>query len=224
MLLPQPTAYRKRAINWWDRFENHGVCLRRSAEEVAKQSGFSFAGIDFTLAPFPDQTRSIGAALESLGVPAIGLHGTLAAAAFLTDCLDRARYLRTGLNGLMLPILEDAILAQRTAEATVSIKDLLLYSAVCGTGLDTVPLPGDTTPGQLAALLLDIAALAQRLDKPLTGRLMPIPGKKAGDLTKFNFGFFANSRILSVNAEPLERLLAGSGTFDLHPRTEYLHQ
>ena len=34
--------------------------------------------------------------------------------------------------------------------------------------------------GDFNALLLDVAALALRLNKPLTARLMPIPGKKAG--------------------------------------------
>ena len=67
------------------------------------------------------------------------------------------------------------------------MKDLLLYSAVCGTGLDTVPLPGDVTADQLYALLLDLAFLSQRLDKPLTARLMPVPGKKAGDADRLRF-------------------------------------
>ncbi len=82
------------------------------------------------------------------------------------------------------------MLAERAAEGRLTVKDLLLYSAVCGTGLDTVPLPGDVTSGQIAALLLDISALALRLDKPLTARLMPVPGKQAGDMTSFNFGYF----------------------------------
>ena len=71
------------------------------------------------------------------------------------------------------------------AEKALTVKDLLMYSAVCGTGLDTVPIPGDTTNAQISALLLDICALALRLHKPLTARLMPIPGKKAGDATSF---------------------------------------
>ena len=93
-----------------------------------------------------------------------------------------------------------------------------MYSAVCGTGLDTVPLPGDASVEQLTAVLLDLAALALRLDKPLTARLMPIPGKVAGDLTGFDFAFFANSRVLGLEAQPLTGLLAGGESFDLQPR------
>ena len=153
-----------------------------------------------------------------MGVPAVGLHGSLAAAAILTESIERARFPRAGFSGLFLPVLEDAILARRAAEETLTVKDLLLYSAVCGTGLDTVPLPGDVTRDQLTALLLDLSALALRLDKPLTARLMPVPGKKAGDVTNFDFGFFANSRVMALDALPLESPLSGSETFSLQSR------
>jgi hypothetical protein len=115
-------------------------------------------------------------------------------------------------------VLEDATLAARAAEGTLTVKDLLLYSAVCGTGLDTLPLPGDTTSEQIAPLLLDLAALAQRLDKPLTARLMPIPDKKAGEITDFDFAFFANSRVLALDSQPLQGHLAGDETLILEPR------
>ena len=94
-----------------------------------------------------------------------------------------------------------------------------MYSAVCGTGLDTVPLPGDVTAGQLAPLLLDLCSMALRLDKPLTARLMPIPGKKAGDSTDFDFEFFANSKVMALDSEKLSGVLAGSEIYPLHPHT-----
>ena len=96
----------------------------------------------------------------------------------------------------MLPVLEDLTLAKRSAEGTYSLDSLLLYSAVCGTGLDTVPLPADVSEGELAAILLDVSTLAVALDKPLTARLMPIPGAAAGAMTDFDFPYFANTRVL----------------------------
>ncbi len=177
-----------------------------------------FGGIDFSLAPFPSEAVSIGAAMERMGVPKAGLHSSLAAAAILTEIIERARFPGTGFSGLMLPVLEDAVLAQRAAQGTLTVKDLLLYSAVCGTGLDTVPLPGDTSAGQMAALLLDLCALALRLDKPLTARLMPIPGKKAGDPTHFDFDYFINSRVMALEAEPLKAPLSETRRFTLSPR------
>ena len=133
----------------------------------------------------------------------------------MTDAVDQAKFARTGFSGLMLPVLEDATLAARAEQSVLTIKDLLLYSTVCGTGLDTVPLAGDTTVEQLQAVLLDLAALALRLDKPLTARLMPIPDKAAGDPTGFDFAFFANSRVLALEAKPLTGPLAGDESFSI---------
>jgi uncharacterized protein (UPF0210 family) len=183
--------------------EKHAKQLASVGDVLGRHFSMVFGGIDFSLAPFPSATVSIGAAMERLGVPKAGLHGSLAAAAILTEIIERAGFPGTGFSGLMLPVLEDSVLAQRAAEGTLTVKDLLLYSAVCGTGLDTVPLPGDTSADQIAALLLDISALALRLNKPLTARLMPIPGKKAGEPTNFDFDYFANSRVMAlINPKP----------------------
>lgn len=198
--------------------ELHGSKLHTIAGELSKEFGVAFKGMDFSLAPFPEEWCSLGGAIERLGVKQIGLLGSVTAAAFIADTLDRGKWLKAGFNGLMLPVLEDSTLAQSTIDGTLTIKDLLLYSTVCGTGLDTVPLPGDATPGQLSAILADIAALSARLDKPLTGRLMPIPGKTAGELTEFDFEFFKNGRILDLPAAELMKPLSGGETFKLNPR------
>ena len=198
--------------------EENARTLVNTADLLKFKYQLKFGGIDFSLAPFPEETRSLGAAFERMGVPKVGLHGSLAAAAILTEAIERAHFPRAGFCGLLMPVLEDALLAERAAEGRLTVKDLLLYSAVCGTGLDTIPLPGDVTSGQIAALLLDISALALRLDKPLTARLMPVPGKQAGDMTSFDFGFFANSRVMALKAEPLGKVLGGEETFRLEKR------
>ncbi len=198
----------------------HGQALARIANELSntQTSNIRFGGIDFSLAPFPDDAHSLGNAVEKMGVPKIGLHGSLAAAALLTEAVDRADFPHTGFSGFMQPVLEDSVLARRAAEGALTIKDLLLYSTVCGTGLDTVPLPGDTTADQLIPLLLDLSALALRLDKPLTARLMPVPGKKAGDATSFDFGFFANGKVMHLDAEPLSGPLSGDEEIKIQSR------
>jgi uncharacterized protein (UPF0210 family) len=193
--------------------ERHGQAIAQIASTVL--SKIKFLGIDFSLAPFPDDAHSLGQAVENMGISKIGLHGSLAAAAILTEAIDRADFPHTGFSGFMQPILEDSVLAKRAAEGTLTIKDALLYSAVCGTGLDTVPLPGDTTAEQIAPLLLDLSALAMRLDKPLTARLMPVPGKQAGDSTNFDFGFFSNSKVMSLDSAPLNMPLSGNESFSL---------
>jgi uncharacterized protein (UPF0210 family) len=199
--------------------EGHAQALSKVGESLQAHYGFRFGGLDFSLAPFPNPTCSLGEAVEQLGVPAVGLHGSLAGAALAASALDQARFPRAGFNGLFLPVFEDAILAARAIQGTLTVKDLLLYSAVCGSGLDTIPLPGDTPVEALEAVLLDLAVLAQRLDKPLTARLMPIPGKKAGEAISFDFDYFAPSRVMALDAKPLRGKLAGGGVMAVRPRS-----
>lgn len=193
--------------------------MATAVERVLEGTGVRFGGIDFSLAPFPEAARSVGTAIERLMGGRAGEAGTLTAAAWLAATLDRATFARIGFSGLFLPVFEDAVLAARAAEGVLTTSDLLLYSAVCGTGLDTIPLPGDTSAADIASVLLDVAALALRLDKPLTARLMPIPGHRAGDEVAFDFAFFAPSRVLAPRATPLGGLL-GSASRIAIPRRQ----
>ena len=193
--------------------------MKKYLENNFSDIELEFFGFDFSVAPFPVDSCSLGNAMEILGIPSLGSHGSLAAAAFLADTLDRGKWKKVGFNGLMLPLLEDSRLAQRSIDHTLTIKDLLMYSAVCGTGLDTIPISGDIQPEAIYALLLDIAALSAQLHKPLTAKLMPIPGKKAGELTNFDFEFFKNGRILEVEASSLSNLMINlEEQIDLQPR------
>jgi uncharacterized protein (UPF0210 family) len=198
--------------------EAHATALARTVETIALEREMRFLGTDFSLAPYPDHLRSLGTAIESLGVPAVGRHGSVAAAGFLADCLDRAEFKRTGFCGLFLPVLEDEVLASRAAGGQISVTDLLLYSTMCGAGLDTVPLPGDTSADLITPLLLDLGAIALRHSKPLTARLMPIPDKVAGDEVHFEFPYFADSRVMALESVPLTGLFASSGMLDIGPR------
>lgn len=198
--------------------EDAATSLSSRAVHLSQQYNMDFKGIDFSLAPYPADWCSLGGALEALGLPALGLHGSAAAAAFVADTLDRGRWLRTGFNGLMLPVLEDSVLAKRAAEGSLTIKDLLIYSALCGAGLDTLPLPGDASEEQLAGVLLDVAAIALRLNKPLIARLMPLPGKQAGDEVAFDFEYFAKGRIMALPAGRLSGGLGGDEIVSIQPR------
>jgi uncharacterized protein (UPF0210 family) len=197
--------------------ESHAHGIAQVVRRCTAKHGVQFFGIDFSMAPFPEPLRSIGTALERTGVPHFGLAGSAAAVSFITDCIDRAEFERTGFCALILPVLEDSVLAARGAEGQLTTTSLLLYASLCGTGLDTVPLPGDISTGELAALLMDMGALALRHNKPLTARLMPIPGKKAGDQIHFDFEYFASSRVLAPRSQTLEGLLGGEGTLDIGP-------
>lgn len=163
------------------------------AQRLAEEAGVQFGGID--LSPAPMGEESIGAALEAFGYGELGTHGTLALASTLTRALKTSNLPTCGYCGLMLPVLEDALLGQRWSEGKISAHELLLYSSVCGTGLDTLPLPGNTSAESIAQLLLDVATLAWRLNKPLSARLFPVPGKRAGDATAFSSPYLTNTRL-----------------------------
>src|SRR5271163_4936046 len=163
------------------------------AGRVDSETGWAYVGADLSPAPLKDV--SIGAAIENLTTQPIGSSGTLTAAAMITAALRDIKVKQTGYSGLMLPILEDTRLAQRWSEGRISIDALLSYSAVCGTGLDTVPLPGDISVEQLSLIIGDMASLAVKWHKPLSARLFPVQGKGAGDMTELDSQFLVNATI-----------------------------
>ncbi len=197
--------------------ETQATSIANHAQHAAAEHNVRFLGVDFSFAPYPEAHRSLGTALEALGVPALGAGGSAIAAAFLADCLDRADFPRVGFCGLFLPVFEDQVLARRAAEGTLTLTDLLLYSTLCGTGLDTIPLPGDASVEALTGVLLDLGAVGLRHGKPLTARLMPIPGKVAGDEIRFDFPYFAPTRVMPLPDRGPDGLLAETDWLDINP-------
>lgn len=166
------------------------------AVALARREGRRYLGIDAS--PAPGKDASIGAAIEALTRVPFGDASTLEACATITDVLKRLAVRTCGYSGLMLPVLEDPVLARRAAERRFSVKELLLYSSVCGTGLDVVPLPGDTPVDVLASLIRDVATLAVKLSKPLSARLFPIPGKAAGEAVRFTNPYLTDSVVMAI--------------------------
>jgi uncharacterized protein len=183
------TAKRKLADMLFDQASE----IERHANRVDQETGWRYMGID--LSPAPLKEISIGAAIEELIQQPFGSPGTLTAAGTITAAIKSVDVKQTGYNGLMLPILEDSRLAQRWSEGRVSLEGLLSYSAVCGTGLDTVPLPGDASIEQLDLILADVATLAVKWHKPLSARLLPVKGKGPGESTEFDNPFLVNATI-----------------------------
>ncbi len=172
--------------------------IEEIALQISEREKIRYGGIDVSVATSVNPNESIAYAFETLGLGKFGDVGTLAIAKVITDVLRGVDIRKCGHSGLMLPVLEDYGLAERNSEDRFNLNNLLLYSSVCGTGLDTIPLPGDTSEKKLYALLLDIASLSNALDKPLSARLMPVPNKKPGEMTEYRFEYFANSRIMNI--------------------------
>ncbi|HEU0040522.1 MAG TPA: DUF711 family protein [Verrucomicrobiae bacterium] len=166
--------------------------VEHHAGRVDSESGWTYMGIDLSPAPSPAKDASIGVAIENLTKQPFGMSGTLTAAATITAAVKDVKVKQTGYTGLMLPVLEDARLAQRWSEGRIAVDALLAYSAVCGTGLDTIPLPGDTTADQLSLIIADMASLSVKWHKPLSARLLPVTGKGWGETTEFDSPFLVN--------------------------------
>ena len=176
-----------------DALANAAFDVQSQAERIDRDTGWAYVGMDLSPAPLKDV--SIGAALENLTSQPVGSSGTLTAAATVTAAIKDVKVKQTGYSGLMLPILEDSRLSQRWSEGNISLDALLSYSAVCGTGLDTVPLPGDITEERLDLIIGDMASLAFKWHKPLSARLLPVTGKGPGDMTEFDDPFLVNATI-----------------------------
>ena len=169
----------------------HLMRAEAAAVRVAAATKWTYAGIDPTPAPLGEV--SIGRAIENfLGAP-FGSGGTMTAASVITRAVQSTPVKQVGYAGLMVPVLEDSVLARRWEEGTYNMDSLLAYSAVCAGGLDTIPLPGDITEERLARILGDVASLAWKWRKPLAARLLPAPGKRPGDRTAFSDERMANT-------------------------------
>ena len=180
----------------------HARAVEAAAMNAAAGSRWTYAGIDPT--PAPGGQASIGAAIESFTGAPFGAPGTETAAAIITRAVKAVPVKHTGYSGLMIPVLEDPVLTRRWTEGTYGLDSILAYSAVCAGGVDTVPLPGDTSETAIAAIVGDMATLAFKWNKPLAARLLPAPGKKPGEMTEFS-GALANAILQSLPGSPRGR-------------------
>lgn len=184
-----PTAMRELAAA----LSGYARTLQSLAGDIEARTGWKYWGFDPTPAPLKED--SIASAMESFEPAPFGAAGTMTAAYVITEAEKRVPPPRVGYSGLMLPVLEDSRIAQRWSAGTITIDSLLAYSSVCGTGLDTVPLPGDVSEAQLARIIGDVAVLAYKWKKPLTARLQPVSGAKAGEMTRFDSAIMVNARL-----------------------------
>ena len=173
----------------------HDRVADRVGVKVAEETGWEYVGLDPTPAPLGD--TSIGAAIEAFTGKKFGESGTMTAARVITTAVKAVPVKQTGYAGLMVPVMEDKVLAERWAEGTYGIDSLLAYSSVCGTGLDTIPLAGDVTIEALERMYPDVASLALKWNKPLSARLQPVKGKKDGEKTEYNDPFLFNTTVRS---------------------------
>ncbi len=190
--------------NWSDAEENLQTALEAAFKPVERigrnleTSEWAYNGLDTS--PAPGLDASIGLSIEALTGRPFGSHSTLRACGLITGVIKSLDLKSCGYSGLMLPVIEDKILAQRAMEGRYSVDELLLYSSVSGTGLDVVPLAGNISEETLSGIYQDLAALSLKyFNKALSARLFPIPGKKAGEMVKFENPYLTECIVLDVD-------------------------
>lgn len=170
--------------------------------EVAQELGLPFGIVDLSLAPTPNKNDSVGEIFEAIGLPAIGAPGSTAFLAMLNDAVKKGGAFASshvgGLSGAFIPVCEDLTIAESARQGTLSLEKLEAMTAVCSVGLDMVALPGDTSAEMLSAIIADEIAIGVINKKTTAARLIPAPGKKAGDHVVFG-GLLGEGPVMPVN-------------------------
>jgi len=193
--------------------------------EVAENLNICFGVADLSLAPTPNVGDSVGEIFQSLGLQSIGVPGTTAALALLNDAVKKGGAFASshvgGLSGAFIPVSEDLNIGKAAEEGYLSLEKLEALTSVCSVGLDMVAIPGDTSEDTISAIIADEMAIGVVNKKTTAARLIPVPGKKAGDRAFFG-GLLGESPIISVNnareANPFIRL-AGRIPAPIHSLT-----
>lgn len=170
--------------------------------EVADRLGIRFGVVDLSLAPTPNVGDSVGEIFQSLGLKCIGVPGTTAALALLNDAVKKGGAFASshvgGLSGAFVPVSEDLNISEAAEAGFLSIEKLEAITSVCSVGLDMVAIPGDTSAETLAGIIADEMAIGVINKKTTATRIIPVPGKSAGDRAHFG-GLLGESVILPVN-------------------------
>jgi uncharacterized protein (UPF0210 family) len=181
--------------------------------EVAARLGVNFGIVDLSLAPTPQVGDSVGEILQAMGVVRLGAPGSTAALALLNDAVKKGGSFASssvgGLSGAFIAVSEDAALADAVANGDLTLEKLEAMTAVCSVGLDMIAVPGDTDADTLAALIADEVAIGVINHKTTAVRVIPVPGKAAGEKAVFG-GLFGEMVILPIHAA------GGSSAFVRH--------
>jgi len=170
--------------------------------EVAENLDISFGVVDLSLAPTPNVGDSVGEIFQSLGLLSIGVPGTTAALAMLNDAVKKGGAFASsyvgGMSGAFIPVSEDLNISEAAEKGYLNLEKLEAITSVCSVGLDMVAIPGDTSEDTVAAIIADEMAIGVINKKTTAARLIPVPGKKAGQRAFFG-GLLGESVIMAVN-------------------------
>ncbi len=170
--------------------------------EAAKRLGVDFGILDLSLAPTPAVGDSVARILEEIGLEGAGAPGTTAALAMLTDMVKKGGVMAStnvgGLSGAFIPVSEDEGMINAVKQHSITLEKLEAMTCVCSVGLDMIAIPGDTPATTISGIMADEMAIGMVNNKTTAVRLIPAPGKKAGDWVEFG-GLLGGCPVIDVN-------------------------
>ncbi len=181
--------------------------------KVAEKHGIPFGIIDISLAPTPLEGDSIAEVLKAMGLEDVGAPGTTAALAMLNDAVKKAGLMASssvgGMSGAFIPVSEDKGMIEAVIKGNLTIEKLEAMTSVCSVGLDMIAIPGDTPKEIIAGIIADECAIGIINDKTTAVRVIPVYGKKEGDLVEYG-GLLGTAPVMPVKKlSPAEFLSRG---------------
>ena len=184
------------------------------AKEASRRLNVPFGIVDLSLAPTPAIGDSVAYILEEMGLESCGAPGTTAALALLNDAVKKGGLMASsyvgGLSGAFIPVSEDAGMIAAVERGSLSIEKLEAMTCVCSVGLDMIAVPGETSAATISAIIADEAAIGMINNKTTAVRIIPVPGKRAGERVEFG-GLLGHSPILPVSAFRSDEFIARGG-------------
>jgi len=184
------------------------------AREASKRLGIPFGIIDLSLAPTPSVGDSVAEILQEIGLERVGAPGTTAALALLNDQAKKggvmASLLVGGLSGAFIPVSEDQGMIDAVNAGALTLEKLEAMTCVCSVGLDMIAIPGDTSEETIAGIIADEAAIGMINQKTTAVRVIPVIGKKEGEVVEFG-GLLGYAPIMPVNGFSCEKFVNRGG-------------
>ena len=184
------------------------------AQEASRRLAIPFGIVDLSLAPTPAVGDSVADILEEMGLESVGTHGTTAALALLNDAVKKGGVMASshvgGLSGAFIPVSEDAGMIRAAQSGALCLDKLEAMTCVCSVGLDMIAVPGDTTAETISAIIADEAAIGVINNKTTAVRIIPAPGKVAGDVVEFG-GLLGSAPVMPVNPNSSAAFVARGG-------------
>jgi len=182
--------------------------------EAARRLNVPFGILDLSLAPTPEVGDSVARILEEMGLETAGTHGTTAALAMLTDMIKKGGIMASthvgGFSGAFIPVSEDEGMVNAVKKGAISLDKLEAMTSVCSVGLDMIALPGDTSAATISAIIADEMAIGMVNNKTTAVRIIPVPGKKAGDWAEFG-GLLGGAPVMPVNSAKSDAFINRGG-------------